>query len=262
MDNRRLVGWLLQPAGRRLVMHIFILLAVIASSILVLLSPLALDYLDSRESVDWGQLSNVGQTYGAASAFLAGLALIGVAASLFLQAKEAKATREQALRMLHGELMKMAMDDPLYRACWGGFFTSDDEDAQRAHMYVNMIINHWLLMWELNSITERHLREISRVVLSGEIGHRFWTAGRKLRMVSAGTERERRFNEILDDEYSKVSKPVNAQSDDGARSLPATSLDRRVIYGATAGVVAVGALVAALARRLVENGHRARNLRR
>jgi len=34
-------------------------------------------------------------------------------------------------------------------------------------MYVNMIANHWLMMWELHSITEAHLRSITGVVLAG-----------------------------------------------------------------------------------------------
>jgi hypothetical protein len=39
------------------------------------------------------------------------LALAGVAASLVLQAGESKANREQASRVIHTDLLKMAMDD-------------------------------------------------------------------------------------------------------------------------------------------------------
>jgi Family of unknown function (DUF6082) len=205
----------------------------------------------SSSTIDWDRLSAIGQTYGAASALLAGLALTGVAASLFFQAREAKATREQALRALHGDLMRMAMEDPLYRACWGDFFSSTNEDAQRAHMYVNMIINHWLLMWELNAITEQHLRAIASVVLSGEIGHRFWSDGRELRMASAGTKRERRFNRVLDEEYTKIPEPAAGEIASHVTARPAPASDRRAIYGLVAGAVS-GAAGAALARYLVK----------
>ncbi|MFJ2033769.1 DUF6082 family protein [Streptosporangium sp. NPDC087985] len=80
---------------------------------------------------------------------------------------------------LHADLMRMAMEDPLYRACWGTFFTSENANEQRAHMYVNMIINHRLMMWELRSITEAHLWAISSIVLSGPVGWRFWTDARE-----------------------------------------------------------------------------------
>ncbi len=68
-------------------------------SSLVALSPLMLERLDGQAQ-DWERLSFIGQTYRAASAILSVLALIGVSVSLLLQAREAKATREQALRML------------------------------------------------------------------------------------------------------------------------------------------------------------------
>jgi Family of unknown function (DUF6082) len=250
MNNRRLIDWLSHVGRRRIFINVLILVVILMSSGLVALSPLALTYLNVNKSADWDQLSAIGQTYGVASALLAGLALTGVAASLFFQAREAKATREQALRALHGDLMQMAMEDPLYRACWGDFFSSEDEDAQRAHMYVNMIINHWLLMWELNAITEQHLRAIASVVLSGEIGHRFWSDGRELRMASVGTKRERRFNQILDEEYAKNSEPA-ASADAGAVTpRPAPASDKRTIYGLAGGAV-LGAAGVALARYMV-----------
>ncbi|WP_328854126.1 DUF6082 family protein [Microbispora hainanensis] len=189
--------------GRRFVISTILFASIALISVLVISSPLFLDSLKAKRD-DWLLLSNIGQTYGVASALLSVFALIGVSFSLILQARETKATREQALRALHGDLMRMAMDDPLYRACWGPFFSADEEDGQKAHMYVNMIFNHWLLMWELRAITETHLREISRTVLEGPIGRRFWQDVRALRMSSSGTRRERRFNRIIDAEYQEV----------------------------------------------------------
>ncbi|MEU7880084.1 DUF6082 family protein [Microbispora bryophytorum] len=189
--------------GRRFAVISLLFASIILVSVLVVSSPLFLDVLKGKRN-DWMLLSDIGQTYGVASAVLAVFALIGVSFSLILQAREAKAAREQALRALHGDLMKMAMDDPLYRACWGQFFSAEEEDSQKAHMYVNMIINHWLLMWELRAITETHLREISRTVLEGPIGRKFWHDVRALRISSTGTHRERRFNRILDAEYQEV----------------------------------------------------------
>ncbi|MFI7690643.1 DUF6082 family protein [Nonomuraea sp. NPDC049655] len=201
---------------------ILLLLSVVAAAGLVVASPFFLAAL-GRSRGDWSVLGDIGQTYGAASAILAVLALIGVAFSLVLQAREAKSAREQALRTLHGDLMKMAMDDPLYRACWGAFFASGDEEGQRAHLYVNMILNHWLLMWELRSITEAHLREIAATVLAGPIGRDFWRQARTLRTTSAGSRRERRFNLIIDDVYSEVTAggaaPVAAQAARGGSSV-------------------------------------------
>ncbi|GII76858.1 hypothetical protein Sru01_18400 [Sphaerisporangium rufum] len=188
---------------RSALITVLLLIVIVLVSTLVALSPLALNWLDGRGD-DWERLSFIGQTYGAASALLSVLALIGVSVSLFLQAREAKATREQALRMLHADLMKMAMEDPLYRRAWGPFFESDDHDGPREHMYVNLIVSQWAMEYELRTITEDHLRSIAHVLFSGPAGRRYWAKVRDLRINSTSTRRERRFHEILDEEYHRA----------------------------------------------------------
>ncbi|WP_424534621.1 DUF6082 family protein [Sphaerisporangium viridialbum] len=200
---------------RQALITILLLIVIILISALVALSPLALSLLDGQ-AADWERLSFIGQTYGAASAILSVLALIGVSVSLLLQAREAKATREQALRMLHADLMKMAMEDPLYRRAWGPFFESDDNDGPREHMYVNLIVSQWAMEYELRTITEEHLRSIANVLLSGPAGRRYWHTVRELRITSTSTRRERRLHEILDEEYRRTE----------ARSVPAQALPR------------------------------------
>src|SRR5262249_17971419 len=145
------------------------------------------------------QLSNIATTYGAAAAFLSVLALAGVAVSLIFQARETKANREQSLRVMHMDLMKLAMDDEMYRRCWGPDFSSDDPDEQRAQLYVNMIISHWRLMWELDAITEMHLRTIAAMVFQSDDGRVFWRDSRQARVMSAASRRERRLYDILDE---------------------------------------------------------------
>lgn len=183
---------------------VLLAIAVVAAVGSVLASPWMLGVIGSGSRTDWQQFSFVGQTYGAASAILAVLALGGVAVSLTLQAREAKATREQALRGLHADLLKMAMDDPVYRVCWGPFFASQDQTAARQHMYTNMIISHWQLTFEVGTAGERHIREVAAVFFAGEIGRRFWRDGRDLRLKAEQGRRARRFHRILDEEYRRA----------------------------------------------------------
>jgi hypothetical protein len=177
-----------------------LLLVIVLVSGMVAVSPFALRAL-SPQSRDWEQLSWIGQTYGAASALLSMFALIGITASLVMQARESKAAREQALRVIHTELLQMAMEDEVYRRSWGPFFAAGDATAQREHMYVNLIISNLQLRYELNAISEEHLRVMARTIFSGEVGARFWAEGREMRLRSVGSRRERRFHEILDEEY-------------------------------------------------------------
>lgn len=90
--------------GRLLVISL-----VSVSVIMVAVSPIALDLFGGSVN-SWARRGDIGQTYGAAAALLSVLALGGVAVSLVLQARESKANREHASRLIHTDLLKMAMD--------------------------------------------------------------------------------------------------------------------------------------------------------
>ncbi len=81
--------------------------------------------------MNWTRLSDVGQTYGAISAIVSAVALGGVAAALFFQARQAKAERIQAVRGFHRELIQMTIDEPTrYLPCWA-VDTSDIEQERQ-----------------------------------------------------------------------------------------------------------------------------------
>jgi hypothetical protein len=178
-------------------------MVTLGGALTLALVPLILQAV-SGESRDWSRLSNIATTYSAASALLSILALTGVAISLVYQAREAKASREQALRTMHADLLKMAMEDELYRRCWGPDYSSDDPDEQRAQLYINLIVSHWQLMYELEAITVEHLRLLSYMMFLGPLGSQFWTDSRVARFRSAGSSREREMYKILDEEYERA----------------------------------------------------------
>ena len=119
---------------RQLLITSLLILVIVAIIGLVVISPLAMAGLGGLAS-DWGRLSLIGQTYGAASALLSVIALTGVGASLILQAKENRSNREQVLRTSHAELMRLAMDNPVYAEIWAPLNPPGDFDLQRQHMY-------------------------------------------------------------------------------------------------------------------------------
>jgi hypothetical protein len=133
------------PHGRLLVISL-----VSISVILVAASPLALDFFGGSPD-SWARRGNIGQTYGAAAALLSVLALAGVAVSLGLQARESKANREHASRLIHTDLLKMAMDDPAYLECWGPYSSATDPVARRQLMYVNLVLSYWEGRYELGA---------------------------------------------------------------------------------------------------------------
>jgi hypothetical protein len=232
-----------------------LLIVIVLAAGLVALSPFGLRAW-TPQSGDWEQLSWIGQTYGAASALLAVLALIGVSVSLVLQAREAKAAREQTVRAVHTDLLRMAMEDQVYRRAWGPYFAAGDSDRQRQHMYVNLIISNWQMRWDLRDISEQHLRATAHVLLSGEAGQRFWAEGRELRLRVVGSRRERRFHQILDEEYQHArhdpARPPAPFPDD---EDPEETAARRP-WLLAGGAIAAVAVLAPVLRRLLD--HRSR----
>jgi uncharacterized protein DUF6082 len=201
------------PRGIRIPAHRVLFIALVMLLVAISLggvafSPLALNGVGGLAK-DWDRLSLIGQTYGAASALLSVLALIGIAVSLLYQAREHKANREQALRSSHMDLMQKAMEDPLYARVWGPLMAPGDFDSQREHLYVNLIISHWEMEFGLGALSEAHLRAIANAVFLGEAGQRYWEASRPVRMISSMGRRERRFHQILDEEFRKASEQVS-----------------------------------------------------
>lgn len=242
------------PALRRTVGRGFIttLLIIAVGSALgaVALSPVVVERIGDASDAQWQRLSNVGQAYGAASAMLSVFALLGVAVSLILQSRENRAAREQARRALHFELLKMAMDDPFYLRVWGPF-APDDTDEYREHMYANLIISHWQMDWNVGTLDEKHLREVSAVFFRGEIGYRFWSNIRAIRLkAEGGRRRHRRFFHILDQEWQAATPAEPAREAPGttpASATPAVSTARpsRAVCLGSLAAFAMGAVIGA-----------------
>ena len=75
-------------------------------------SPFALDLLHRHVHADWVSLSNVGQSYGAIGAVISATALVGVASSLVMQARQINIARLQGARETQIELMRIRMENP------------------------------------------------------------------------------------------------------------------------------------------------------
>ncbi|AYN41618.1 hypothetical protein D9753_25135 [Streptomyces dangxiongensis] len=173
------------------------MLAVTCSMGLVVVSPLALPALDGNGE-NWERIGNIAQAYGAVSALLSGLAVVGVVVSLVLQAREAKAARVQNTRTMHMEFSRLAIENPEYLDCWGGPDASRTVLLRRQHMYVNLVVSHWEMWFELGDLTDHWLASMCDEIFAGEIGRSFWARTREARISTASTRRMKHFNQIID----------------------------------------------------------------
>jgi hypothetical protein len=235
----------------RISLVVTLLLLVLLGIGLIGISPLALDVFHGSTN-HWNRLSSIGQTYGAASAVLSVLAVIGVAITLVLQARESRAIRLQAIRESHSKLLEMAMEDPDLNEVWGPSGLSDPFVLQRQNMYANMILSQWQMSYETRTLSDEHLKLLVTEFLSGTIGREFWVLARKDRLSTSDTRRLRRFHTIIDDEYQRVrDRPAIPPSS----SQPLVANRRCRCHRALAvGAVAVGLGVAARALRRRRRG--------
>lgn len=230
-----------------------LLLIVLLSVGLIAASPAVLE-LYGGDTSEWERLSFIGQTYGAASAVLAVLAVIGVVVTLRLQAREAKLAREEARRQAIADLLKMAMDDPDLSECWGPTGLSDPPKVQRQQIYVNLIVSEWRQSYESKALPERRLRRIANEMFQAEPGRGYWRAARENRLSTSGSSAERRFHEILDEEYRHAlpAPAVVASAGDDASRRGSSNGRRRIVTWLTASAVAI--ITLGLARRWSRSG--------
>jgi hypothetical protein len=219
------------PLAQRTALVSATILASVVVLGLVAVSPLALQLLGSFRGTDWMRLSNIGQTYGAASALLTGLALIGVAGSILFQSQTVRVSRAQSSQEHLTRLLQMAMEDPIYQWCWGADGAMPT-DVFRQHLYLNLIFSYWQRDYVLGGFGDDSLRgEMARLFV-GEAGRRFWASNRGVRPGDADSYAAWRFCQIAEEEYQKAiaSGPPGVPADGSATTDVALAPARQGLW--------------------------------
>src|SRR6266702_4067035 len=173
---------------------------------LVAISPLGLTGLEGLRK-DWGELSSVGQTYGAISALISSLALGGIVVSLSYQARAGHTAREQSIRTMQQQLIRMEMDDPTLMTAMGapwGLPIPAESARIREHLYIHMWTSFLAGNYVVGEITAPTVRKMARGELfNSRAGRTYWAAIRD-NVLSTNEGRYWYFARIVDEEYQKV----------------------------------------------------------
>jgi hypothetical protein len=234
-----------------------ILLLVIASTGLVVLSPLALRAYDGGDDVDWKRLSEISGTYGAVSAVVAAVALLGVVISLAIQNREVREARKNARRAHHVELMRLAMDDPRYMACWGPYLT-DTFAAETQYSYVNLIVAHWYAEYEVGELSDTLLRATAVNVFASEPGRHYWESTGTFWRDNYAGRKARRFHHVLDETYNEAIRtpPVNPPEPPARDAVTPDPVSRTRSWREVLAAAGGGAVLALIVVRLVDRVRR------
>jgi hypothetical protein len=192
----------------RLLMAMGIIIASIAFLALVILSPLALRAVASPFGLNWSNLSNIGQTYGAVSALITALALVGVVISLLYQARDVSAARSQAIRTFQFELLRMELEDAdLMWASGAPWGTGPPANYRRLrqHIFVHMWLSFWESQFLLKEMSSESVRSAAKELFNGEPAREYWESAGDGRLAS-NEGRRLQFLHIIDEEYRNAIK--------------------------------------------------------
>jgi hypothetical protein len=175
---------------------ILLMLALLLAG--VLFSPVMIGMLGNTAS-DWGRLSDIGQAYGAVSALLSAAALGAVVA---LQRGQTRRERTWRLRELHLDIVKLAMDEPMYAQCWGPRMAPENVD-ERLFYYVNLVVLMWAEFWEAGELRDAEVKSYVASLFESEVAREYWDWHGKWQ-VEAASGRRLRFLRIVDQEYDQA----------------------------------------------------------
>lgn len=188
---------------------------MVAASVVV---PAALlVHADDRTVDRWAQ---VGQALQPVGVLFSGVAFIGIAVTLFLQGRELQNQREEltiareeqrrtseiALRQLHTDLIKMAIDDRELREVWPPIAPGTTES--RKDHYCNLILNLQKVAYEAGTIELAELRGALAYLMTSRDMYLFWRRARSARStVTAGDEAEDFFTAEVDRAFAAAHPP-------------------------------------------------------
>ncbi|MDF5754898.1 DUF6082 family protein [Spongiactinospora sp. TRM90649] len=163
-----------------------------------------------------------------------------------------RATRKEAERGYHAQILSMALNDPVYLRCWGSLDLSRSDEETRRHLYLNLILSYWEMLYELGEMPDDVLREYIRAdFLATRPGYLFWEQTRRHRMDAVKSKRMRRFYEIMNSEFQNARLPPPVREETSEKSPETGEIRERLVTAelGAAGVVGVWALWRRVTRR-------------
>jgi hypothetical protein len=201
----------LRPA----VAPIVITVAALATVASILVPTFALAALDDPTLERW---SLIGQAVAPVGVLYSGIALFAIMLTLVVQRHDLHNQRESlavaldeqrrsseiALRSLHVDLIKIALDDQELAEVWPPLAPGVPET--RKDHYCNLILNLQKVAFEAGTIEEVELRGALAYLMRSPDMRRFWTKVRATRAeITEGDAAEDFFTTLVDEAYAAVS---------------------------------------------------------
>jgi hypothetical protein len=152
---------------------------------------------------DWAALSEIGQAFGAVSALISAVALVGIAASLRLQRQQTKVAQFQLVSGMRTDLINLALEDPRYLAPWG-ITISHDAQAAKDRAYTSLVFSYVKMAFVVGLLSELELESSARAAFLHSHVRIFWEQARDVYLADATSDRAARFAELMENAYAST----------------------------------------------------------
>jgi hypothetical protein len=134
---------------------------------------------------------------------ISSVALIGVAVGLSLQARQLRVSQIQAVRSLHTELIKIAMENPSL----GTVFESDVDpaDAPKA-AFINLLMTLLQASYSLKVASKATVSLQAERIFAAEFSRSWWEYARDSYMVETSMKREQEFVALIDEKFQEAMR--------------------------------------------------------
>jgi Family of unknown function (DUF6082) len=182
--------------------------------------------------IDWGELSDVGQSFGGISAVLAAVALVALSWSVGLQIRQTNINLMQSVRQMQFDLVTMALVDPNYaRLFLPENATADDFKKFKTEVYATLQFRYQQYSFVTGELTDAQLRlMLSREYFCFPAFRSHWREIQPYWEKVWRHGREGEFVRIATEECAKAEAEIGAQSEQqepgGLSTAPNLTEDR------------------------------------
>ena len=186
---------------------------------------------------DWSRWSDVGQTFGALSSIISGLALVAVVVIARAQYREMQQNRREMehhraslighhaeLRkaaaanfgMLHLEILKMSIEDPELAEVWPPYEPNLPADLNRKYLYANAIYQYQFRVMMEGGYSDEQINANLRYLFTSPLMRGYWRAAAFARTTLPAGTKEWAFAQQIDEVCREFDVVVNSASMEGA----------------------------------------------
>jgi hypothetical protein len=185
---------------RKYSLWIVVVLAVASLILGVVASPLIIEPLVTTRR-NWPLLSDIGQSYGVASALFSALAFFGVALALILQALQRRESGQHSTDEHLFTLLRLGMEDKTYLEAWGGYDFPPEIDRGLA-TYTNLVFNYIVSLYVTRVSSLEEIEYQARNIFDGALGRAYWATTRSSWLTVRS--RAKKAIRIIETEYQKA----------------------------------------------------------